>query len=638
MARIENYRYTIEEAFKQCFYIVPDFQREYVWSEKEVTQLLEDIDGNFDISSSENFSEYFIGTVLVAPKQNERSHFDIIDGQQRLTTIFLILCALRVRFKGTREEGHFNGLITDSHTIPRGEIKTGSTKFSPKLEIRYEDGAKVITKIIDAIDAHDSPENVRQIIKKSGIKIYGSIEKILRAYEVIYRFLKDNYTDEAELKKYWGYLSHEVVFIQISKDISNALKIFETINERGIGLNPMDLLKNLLFIQLKNPKEFTRLKDEWKKITKPLEEEEVKEKPLRFLRYFIMANYDVKIAERSGATIRESEIYDWFSDNPALTNHENKPFEFVDSVAQSARWYGNFVKGLGTDDKGVSALASLKKLTGGAFRLHYILLLAAAKLPEHFFNQFVNQIESFLFYCIFTKTQAKYIENFFANWVKDIREIACIEYAEDKRQSLNRFIDEHFAKEMERKTPELKDALKRLSLDSMPQYQIRYLLARLAQHVDMKFQGLKTRDSLDSYLKHDIEHILPKNPDKNLRDKWDSELSNLPDSNLPDDEAVLPYDEAMQRLGNLTLLEPTINIVAGNDSYAEKLPKYKESRLYLTSSLVELSQVGQNSSITRINKQLSSFETWDAAAIEKRQSLLIDMALEVWKTKEITAN
>ena len=85
------------------------------------------------------------------------------------------------------------------------------------------------------------------------------------------------------------------MFIQISTDVSSALKIFETINERGVGLNPMDLLKNLLFTQVK-PEEFTRLKAEWKKITAPLERH--KEKPLRFLRYFIMANYDLCLTHR----------------------------------------------------------------------------------------------------------------------------------------------------------------------------------------------------------------------------------------------------------------------------------------------------------------------------------------------------
>ena len=48
MAKIEDHKYSIEEAFRECFYIVPDYQREYVWTEKEVHQLLDDIDEQFD--------------------------------------------------------------------------------------------------------------------------------------------------------------------------------------------------------------------------------------------------------------------------------------------------------------------------------------------------------------------------------------------------------------------------------------------------------------------------------------------------------------------------------------------------------------------------------------------------------------
>jgi uncharacterized protein with ParB-like and HNH nuclease domain len=88
MARLENNKYTIEEAFRECFYIVPDYQREYVWTEKQITQLLEDIDEQMDRSSS----EYFIGNILVSSQAGERNHYEVIDGQQRLTTTFLILC------------------------------------------------------------------------------------------------------------------------------------------------------------------------------------------------------------------------------------------------------------------------------------------------------------------------------------------------------------------------------------------------------------------------------------------------------------------------------------------------------------------------------------------------------------------
>ena len=158
------------------------------------------------------------------------------------------------------------------------------------------------------------------------------------------------------------------MFIQISTDVSSALKIFETINERGVGLNPMDLLKNLLFTQVKQI-QFTQLKDEWKKITKPLEKE--KEKPLRFLRYFLMANYVIK-NERGDAVVREDEIYDWFvdKDNAALCDYANKPFEFVRKVIRSVEHYLAFGNGLGNDGKPSLAMDSLKRLAGGAFSLH----------------------------------------------------------------------------------------------------------------------------------------------------------------------------------------------------------------------------------------------------------------------------
>jgi len=96
MAKIENHKYSIEEAFRECFYIVPDYQREYVWTDKEVHQLLDDIDEQLDTGTSR---EYFIGTVLVSPTE-QKNHYHVIDDQQRLTTFFLLLCAVKQRFRG----------------------------------------------------------------------------------------------------------------------------------------------------------------------------------------------------------------------------------------------------------------------------------------------------------------------------------------------------------------------------------------------------------------------------------------------------------------------------------------------------------------------------------------------------------
>lgn len=609
MARIENHKYTIDAAFRECFYVVPDYQREYVWTEKQIIQLLEDINEGVNNISS----DYFIGNIIVSPRKTGRDHFDIIDGQQRLTTAFLILCALRVLFDEMPQSEVIKNLTANSYTKRDGRIKT-----SLKLNLRYENAGTVVEKIVQ--NNYD-PQTARAIVQSASIPIYGSVKNILNAYDIIYHFLKDNYGNESKLIRYWGHLASNVVFIQISTNVSSALKIFETINERGVGLNPMDLLKNLLFTQV-SPKEFPQLKDEWKKITSTLEKEA--EKPLRFLRYFIMANYigdDYK-----NPIIREDEIYNWFSkkENARLTHYREKPFEFVRKINLNADLYTDFSKSFDNSGKPSLAMDSLKMLAGSAFRLHYVLLLAAANFSPSVFNQFVDQIESFLFYYIFTKTPSRDLERNFSIWADEVRCIARLNNLGEQREKLNKFIDKRFSQNMNRKTTELEDALKRLTLHSMQKYRIRYLLARLTQHVDMARMGLKKRDSLAPYFGLQIEHILPNNPNDNLLNKWQEEHNEL------------PYDDMKNRLGNLTLLEQPINIVAGNDFYENKLPEYAKSSHYLTKSLSKLINVGQNTSISRINKKLCSFDKWGAEEIERRQLLLIELSKEIWKTRKIT--
>ncbi len=609
MARIENHKYSIEEAFRECFYIVPDYQREYVWTDKEVHQLLEDINEQIDAGSTR---EYFIGTVLVSPT-DQKNHYEVIDGQQRLTTFFLLLCAMKHVFQGEPQRQTVSGLISTSYTDSDGETRT-----SLKLEPRYENAGEVMAKLVE-LDT--DPQAVRAGIQAAGIPSFGSLENLVNAYGTLYRYLKDNYDDAPKLKKYWGYLANNVVFIQISTDVSSALKIFETINERGVGLNPMDLLKNLLFTQVKQA-QFTQLKDEWKKITKPLEKE--KEKPLRFLRYFLMANYVIK-NDRGDAVVREDEIYDWFvdKDNAALCDYSNKPFEFVRKVIRNVEHYLAFGNGLGNDGKPSLAMDSLKRLAGGAFSLHYVLLLAAAALPKPLFEHFVTQLESFLFYYIFTKTPTKDLERNFSLWADELRTIAGVADPVKQRVALNAFVSDRFENNMTAKSQELADALKRFSMYTMQQYRTRYLLARLTQHVDMAFSGIKSPGSLEPYTSLEIEHILPDTPTAELRWKWATENPN----------AV--YDDYKNRLGNLTLLEKPINIVAGNDFYKAKQAEYRKSSNYLTRSLVELTNVGQNTSISRINEKLEAFPAWGAASIEKRHGMLMALARDVWKTTPI---
>jgi hypothetical protein len=609
LARIENHKYSIDEAFKECFYVVPDYQREYVWTDKEVHQLLDDINEQVDAGTN---SEYFIGTVLVSPG-SRKGEYEIIDGQQRLTTLFLLLCALGDRFRGEKQHPYIKGLISQSYTDSNGDIAT-----TLKLDPRYEHASELVN-VIAATDG--GPDAVRTAVTAATIPSFGSLENLLGAYTTISRYLDENYDQLPELKKYWAYLTHNVVFIQISTDVSSALKIFETINERGVGLNSMDLLKNLLFTHVKAD-EFTQLKNDWKKITKPLEEND--EKPLRFLRYFLMAHYAIE-NKRKDSVVREDEIYDWLTDkdNATLCGYAANPYAFVRKIARGVELYLGFIDGKGNDGKPSEAMADLKRLTGAGFSLHHVLLLSAAGLPKPLFEHFVRQLESFLFFYIFTKTPTKELERNFSQWADELRVIAAKPDLAQQQLALDAFINDRFAASMASKDKELTDALKRYTLHTMQQYRTRYLLAKLTRYVEMGFKGLKTAPPLTEYTVLDIEHILPNNPEAPLRHSFEFENTGA------------RYDDYKNRLGNLTLLETPHNIVASNNFYEEKKALYKNSGNYLTKSLAGLTVVGNDSSVNRMNGKLRAFDTWNAANIDDRHDLLIALAKDIWRTQPL---
>ena len=172
---------------------------------------------------------------------------------------------------------------------------------------------------------------------------------------------------------------------------------------------------------------------------------------------------------------------------------------------------------------------------------------------------------------------------------------------------------------MAEKSKSLSDSLKRYTSRSMQLYRTRYLLAKITQFVDMAYKGISTPGTLDDYMGLDIEHILPNTPDASLRQFF------------TDASPGVNYDDYKNRLGNFTLLEKPINIVASNGYYETKKTAYRKCKYYLTSSIAELIVVGKNSSTNRINQRLKAFENWSAESIDDRQAMLIELAKEVWK-------
>ena len=110
----------------------------------------------------------------------------------------------------------------------------------------------------------------------------------------------------------------------------------------------------------------------------------------------------------------------------------------------------------------------------------------------------------------------------------------------------------------------------------------------------------------------EIEHILPWTPLPGMK------------------EMIKDYDNLKVLLGNLTLIEKSMNGAIGNKPFKEKVIEYAKSNLYVTRSIAKLDVVGTDTAINRINKFLRAYDHWDESTIHDRQEMLYNLSLVIW--------
>ena len=574
--------HSISSAFKD-HYIVPDYQREYVWNDEQVEQLLFDL---LDAYNTDNKKAYFLGTIVT---YDSGSQFELIDGQQRLTTFFVLLCAIKRIYISLGEPTSVIDNLVYSPTMNND----GDVINLYHLQLQYEDAGNCLELI-------EKGERRPNYLTQSG-------ERLFDAFKTIQDFLNERFSDLASLKKFVVFLLNKTSFIRIETyDIADALKIFETINQRGKGLDPMDLLKNMIFRQVDRSK-FKELNMNWKSITRSLEK--IDEKPLRFLRYFIMANYDTS-GEKDGI-LREDQIYTWLTNNNEQCHYEEAPFQFVQKMAQNVDLYVKCRVPDGTQEGNVH-LKNIALLAGKSYKLHLMLMLAASNMNADALAKFKAVLESVVYYTVINKIATNVTERTFALWCKDVRNIVTPE-------DLDGFVNRTIIPTVNDWKMNNKSNFLRLGLNSMQQYRIKFILGKITAYVDALRLGKTTVEDLTGYTQTavEIEHIMP----QTCTDKASYDL---------DEEEFAVY---IHRLGNLTLLENSINKSIHNDNYANKSVAYKQSKFYITSSLSALVNQGQDTAINRTNLLLSAWPDWNKQAIEERQEMLYRLSEMIWEIR-----
>lgn len=577
---------TIEEVFKD-FYAVPAFQREYVWGDDQVRTLLEDaFDALFDENGSPVDTEYFIGSI-VAYKENDV--YQLIDGQQRITTLYIALCAIRDSLKksGSGDDlTHLQSLIRDTY-----QDEYGKTQQRFRLTPLYEDAGEIL-QLIGAGDAPQSGDNR---------KAPASSRNMLEAYLVVREFLEKFSGDPSKISLFQARLTKKVRLVRIeTSNVSEALRIFETINDRGIGLNAMDLLKNLLFMRADRG-QYDKLTDTWHRMVRVVGE--AKEKPLRFLRYLVLSRY--ADARKNGKPLTEDDLYEWIDKNQESLGISESPLDFAKGLLAAAEDYREFVLHPNT------SLSHITRLSGRA-RQHLVLMLAAKQLAPADVQRLSDRVEALFVAFILAKEPTKSLDSIFSNAAPKLREINS---AQDPA-AFDLFLEAWIEPEIRKRSQKAVESIVSLGLERKTM--VRFILSRISQYADL--QASRIPKPIQGYWDNEIEHILPNKPTEDILSAFDK----------PDQ-----YYDYKQRLGNLVLLEKAINVKVGRDFFDQKAPEYAKSNLLVTRSLVSSQSVGVDTAFARIAKYFTvypndSHPKWNSAAIEERQRELARLVSAVF--------
>lgn len=555
------------ENLSNNFYVVPDYQREYVWKyDEHIEQFLEDIHQ----SAYNNDESYFIGSMITVKRTDGR--YDIIDGQQRLTTIVLCLCSITNILKHFENEDPRINQIREvvNHLLYRYDIANNIEQV--RLELQYEESREILSQIIKS--------SAKGIAVPRDLDLTPSVMNIVLAYGHINSYyqnlIQQGLSDAIDEIRHF-LTKVEMVVIE-TEDLGSALKIFETINQRGVGLNAMDLTKNLLFINA-DDSEYGKIKTIWKSISETLKSCKEDDKPMRFMRYFFIARYTSDV-------ITEERIYKWLTSEEGsnLVNYTKAPIVFAKELQNAAKRYARLVSATEKLNNKLPHVYNIGLINKKRSRQHLILLLALhPDATDDAIEFLAEKIENYFFYAVSLRIQAKHHEKFFTRVAKDLRGKKTIE---EIKPIINETLGTYVAKQIN----DFKHKFLALRTDIFkPDYRLRYVLGKINNQL-CNLCGLNNITNFSTYEQFEIEHILPQTPKDNYVGDW---------GNIDD------YRTDVYLLGNVTLLEGQINKAVNkcNDLSSEwfekKQREYIHSSLTITRLLSADFTIGNNTALNR---------------------------------------
>ncbi|WQX84855.1 DUF262 and DUF1524 domain-containing protein [Helicobacter pylori] len=549
-------------------FVIPIYQRLYSWKKEQCEQLWDDI---IKIGGNDKMNGHFIGSILYVLDGNTHSSpLLIIDGQQRLTTITLLLIALR------------------NHLSEEVEILE---KFSrKKIENRYlinsdKDGDKKFRLILSESDK----DTLLSLIDKDRRKPSEPSLKIVENFELFEEWIRKN-TDKLETI-FKGLDKLMIVWIALKKEKDDPQLIFESMNSKSVELTQTDLIRNYIVMETEVEKQEDFYNQYWRAMEEKFKQSKKQSKREDLFNKFVRHYLTIKI----GKIPNEKRVYEAFKDY-----QQKERIEIEDLLKDLQKYCGYFCQIAFKKEADKDLNKALGFLVDLEMDVIYPLLLELYSdyidgvLSKQNFIPIIALIESYLCRRAVYRPGLGGLNKIFLSFIKKINKDQYLESIKAHFLSLEKTTGK-FPKDSE-----FRDSF--ITIDFYHFKKIKYFLERL--------EKFDTNEPVNTQ-ECTIEHIMP----QTLTEEWERDLGE-------NFQAI--HDKYLHTIGNLTLTG--YNKEYSNNSFQEKRDMekgFKQSSLKLNQNLKDLEVFGEKEIEKRANDladwalKIWTYPKLDAETLEK---------------------
>ena len=536
-------------------FLIPEYQRPYAWTDDQVLTLFEDL---VEYTNNQNESSYFLGCIVSFSNENKEQ--EIIDGQQRITTLFLLLRAIHRKLQKMSDSKEKDNFIR--------QIEPAIWKIDELTSVADYGSVLIESKVFE-VEYNQILEN----ILKTGEVEDKSKDRYSLNYKLLIKLL-DEYANNEPLNfyKFTNNVLNKTIVLPIKADTQEtALTIFSTLNDRGLPLSDADIFKAKIYNKL-NEENKAKFVEEWKNLTLRSETAaESIQKLFYYYMFYLRAMDNDKKTTTPGLRkyFAEDSFSRLFEDN--LVQNLRDILEFWEVVncreAKESKWTTNFSI--------LSILDILSSYPNEFWKYPVIIYYLKNKNSEKFEELFLI-----------------FLRKLFVNLFKVYIVSPTINSVKTSILNLNSSIlhDEVLNFEFRNVTEdELKNGIKHLHRNA-----VRMLLKLLAYNIEEQKELLPYN--------WEIEHILPL--------KWQPSYFN---SN--EDEV----NELIETIGNKIPFEKRLNIIASNGYFLKKQEQYAKSNIAIAKAMSnsnikdwKLEEIRERN-IRIIDEVIDTFNSWGSS-------------------------